>query len=50
MPRAEVRVLCELAARRHCTLLVLGADRTLGEGEAARSLLHRATCSVLLVR
>ena len=50
MPRADARMLCELAARRHCTLLVLGADRTLGEGEAARSLLHRATCSVLLVR
>ncbi len=49
-PRADVRVLCELAGRRHCALLVLVADRTLEEGEAARSLLRRAACSVLLVR
>lgn len=49
-PRADVRLLCALATHRRCTLLVLGADRTLGEGEVARSLLYRAACSVLLVR
>lgn len=49
-PKAGVQTLIEIAVARRSTLLVLGADRVLSEGEQAQRLLPRIPCSVLLLR